>query len=73
MKNRNHTPVFGLPPEQLDALFARSNDQALADRDARQRAAAWPGEVERLLASMACELVALRERVDAVEVAARRG
>lgn len=71
--NPNEIERYSLSTEQLDALFERSREQAAADRVARQRAAEWPTNVDQMLATLARELVALRERVDAVEAAARRG
>jgi hypothetical protein len=53
MKNGNETEKYGVTTDQLDALFARNTAQSMAEREARQRAAAWPTEVEQLIATLA--------------------
>jgi hypothetical protein len=65
--NRNEVERFGLPVEELDALFASSSAQAISDSEARLRAAMWPREVEGVLISLAREQAALRSRVEALE------
>jgi hypothetical protein len=69
--NPNTTEKFGLSSEALDALFARTTEQLAAGREAQQRAVEWPGQVESAIATLARELVTLRERVNAVEAAAK--
>lgn len=65
--NRNEIERYVIPAAQLDALFARSNAQALADREARRRAAEWQGEVESLLGTMARQIGTLNQRMAAME------
>ena len=65
--NRNETPAFGLPPEQLDQLFARTTAGLVSDREARRRAAEWPGQVSELLATLARTVAAHEDRIAALE------
>ena len=69
--NPNEIEKFGLSSEALDALFARTTEHLAAGHEAQQRAAEWPAKVESAIAMIARELVALRERVNAVEAAAK--
>jgi len=75
-QNRNETERFGMTPGQIDAVFARSSAQAMADRNARQHAAEWPSVIERALAVLVGRsakqdeaLVALDARIAALEAA----
>lgn len=76
MTNRNETEKYGVAQEQLDALFARNNAQSMAEREARQKAAAWPHEVDQLLATLAKRskaqadaLGAIHDRLAVIEAA----
>lgn len=51
-ESENKDEKFEPQAPQLDALFARDNAKALTEREARERAAAWPGEVEQLLVTL---------------------
>lgn len=66
-ENRNETPVFGLGREQLDGVFARTTAGLVSDRDARRRAAEWPGQVSDLLATLVRTVAAHEERIAALE------
>lgn len=65
--NRNETPVFGLSREQLDGMFARTTAGLVSDREARRRAAEWPGQVNDLLATLVRTLAAHEDRIAALE------
>lgn len=67
MKNGNETEKYGVTTDQLDALFARNNAQSMAEREARQRAAAWPTEVEQMLKLLADEIRLLKSRISKLE------
>lgn len=67
IENRNETPVFGLGREQLDSMFARTTAGLVSDRDARRRAAEWPGQVSDLLATLVRTVAAHEERIAALE------
>ncbi len=49
----NHVPTHSPSSEQLDRMFANSEERAAAERAAAQRAKAWPGNVDDLLATLA--------------------
>ncbi len=70
MKNPNEIEKFGLSAEQLDALFERSNADAVTNRDDRQQAAMWPHHVEQVLVACVQRIVSLEARV--VELEARK-
>jgi len=65
--NPNEIPRFEVGKDQLDALFTRSNAQAVAERDARRRAAEWPGEIEQIIVAMAKQIRLLNERLATIE------
>lgn len=65
--NRNEVEKFGVTPEQLKAVFARSTADAKAEREARQRAAAWPDQVEQMLVAMATHIGSLETRLSSFE------
>lgn len=65
--NRNETPKFGLSREQLDGMFARTTAVLLSDREARQRAEAWPYEMEQALLAAVNRIRELDIRVAALE------
>lgn len=78
--NPNETEKFGLAPEQLDTLFARTTEQAVADREKHRLAVAWPREVEQLLETLASRcnsqtgaLADIQARLAAVETATGLG
>lgn len=86
MTNGNDVTRYGISPEQVDALFARSNEQAQADLEARQRAVEWPGVVEKALlklfrgsathddalAAIGGSLAAMEARLGKLEAAAKK-
>jgi hypothetical protein len=65
--NRNETEKFGIAPEQVEAVFARSEAEAIAEGEARRRAEAWPREVEQVLAAAAVRIAGLEARLAALE------
>lgn len=65
--NRNATPAFDLSREQLDGISARTTAGLVSDRDARQRAEAWPPAVEHALLAAAARIRELDTRVSALE------
>lgn len=73
--NPNATEVFGVSPHDLDRLFDRTAAGLVSEREARQRAAAWPGQVEEVLTTMARTVASHGERIAALEarLAAGRG
>ena len=67
MRTGNEDQKFGVTPEQVQAIFDRSTADAAAEREARQRAAAWPGEVNGLLVAAAMRIGELQTRLSALE------
>ena len=63
----NHVEDFSPTAEDFERLFARTTEQALAEREARDRAAAWPHDVEQALAAAAARIEHLDARVAALE------
>jgi hypothetical protein len=59
--------AFGLARRTTDALLARNNAQAMAEQEAKQRAAAWPSEVEKALVGLAHKVATHEERIAARE------
>lgn len=75
-ENENKDVTYVALPEQLAAMFARDNARAMAQLDAKERAEAWPGEVEQVLEmlartskSQADALRAIHERLGVIEAA----
>jgi hypothetical protein len=64
--NRNEVEKHTVTASQLDALFADHNAQAIAEKAAKARAAAWPGEVEQLLTTLAKRSKAQAEALGAI-------
>ena len=70
MKNdahANHVPTYSLSPEQLDHWFARTTADLVDKREARQRAEAWPHNVEQALLAAVARIGELDARVAALE------
>jgi hypothetical protein len=61
----NYVETYAPTKADLDAMFARSLEQAEAKRAAQQHAKEWPIRIEETLAVLAQVIVALRERMDA--------
>ena len=71
--NPNEVPKYHATPELLDAIYARTAEQAQARIDAEQRAREWPRDVDRLLVKLAHTVAAHEERIAALEARAGVG
>lgn len=63
----NDVPKYHATPEQLEQMFARTVQQALDERAAKQSAAEWPLQVEKLLATLVGKVSALEGRIAELE------
>lgn len=63
----NDVPKYDATPEMLDQIYARTAQQLVREQEAKRRALEWPGQVDKLLASLVGNVAALQARVAELE------
>lgn len=66
--NRNETPAYGIPADQLDAMFERTCKQLVADAAERRRQADRPALIDQILNRLMGRSIEDREALAAIDV-----